>query len=171
MEGFCVRLRPYDPTTGQLRKLYKVVLADDKPLFRQGEWHEDIHPALAAYLRDHVKGHTGNGAPPAFDVCTKAESRQIIINEKMARLGRSVQAVENAEPVLPRTAGGGVSVDLNLPDQTHEFEVSPSPAADLMEEAKPKPKSKPKPKAKRKKAAPKKAPPKKKAPTRRSRKR
>jgi hypothetical protein len=141
MEKYCVRLKPYDKSKGQKRRDYAIVLAGETAKFIAGDWHRDIHPKLAVYLRDNVKGHWGRDAPPAFDVCTEAEAAAVIGVEKMEKLGRTIEHSAPVEPELPEFAGGTLAHDLNAGDPVHDLELSADPVTELVAEKKPKKKT------------------------------
>jgi hypothetical protein len=123
----CVRLKPYNPLAGNVRIDY---VAPWGTKYREGEWHDmpldtDEQRQAVEYLRAVRQHVTDPHSPPAFDVCTEVQARDIIEAEKRAKL---VEAVKDAEPmpVAPRSVSSKPSSSLNRADPVHEIEVRSS---------------------------------------------
>lgn len=87
-----VRLRPYDPSKGQVIRRYTyrgfmfVNCDGDKPVERWHEVDEAVTPGLARELAALRQGEKGVAANiPAFDVCTREEALALVRREHAER--------------------------------------------------------------------------------------
>ena len=142
-----VRLKPYDPSKGHLKKRFRVAAWRPKVVFEPGIWHT-VNEAAAAYLATK-RSHGGRDAPLAFDVVAdQAAARRIIGEEKLAAMGRTVEHGKPEAPTVPKLLGHSVADDLNF-EPTHDLELAESPVEALTTPRK-KPPAKPKKKPGRK---------------------
>ncbi len=139
-----VRLKPYDPSKGHLRKTWSVF--GWKQGFAEGDWHR-IPAPNAEYLRLTAKANNGRGAPCAFDICTVDEAKEVIRREKMERLGRTIDHGRPQEIHAPPDAGHTLADDFNAGEPEHDLELAPDPTA-LLKDPPAKPKAR-KPAARR----------------------
>lgn len=124
-----VRLKPFDPSKGHLKKRHSVAAWRPKVVFEPGIWHT-VNEDAAAYLAV-VRSHGGRDAPLAFDIVTdRAEARRIIGKEKLVAMGRTVDHGKPAAPTVPELLGHSVADDLNF-EPTHDLELAESPVEAL----------------------------------------
>lgn len=137
-----VRLKPYDPSKGNVKKQH-VVFGWDRMHFKAGDWHR-LPKAHADYLVENTPQHDGSDAQPAFEAYPESEARRVVTREKMERLGRTVDHTRPAEPEIPNAPEvGGLAYDFNAGDPEHDLELPMDPIELVAEEPKKKRRGRP----------------------------
>ena len=98
-EHMLVRLKPYDPTKGNLKKTHVVHPWKNK-LFLAGDWH-NLPKDRAEWLIASTFQHSGRDAPRAFEGYSEGDARAVQYREKMERLGRTIDSSKPSEPPVP----------------------------------------------------------------------
>lgn len=136
-----VRLKPYNPSAGCLRKTYTAPWGDT---YVAGIWYnlEDVHAAHCDYLRTVRQRNRDEGSLLAFDVVDEAGARALQRAEDAASVERV--ATPPSEDMAPRAPlskpGSKEDGALNQPPPSHELSEK-KPAKPRAKSSKPRAKS------------------------------
>lgn len=133
-----VRLKPYKPEAGQVKKTYNAPWGFT---YREGVWYVEPTPLAeerCAYLRTVHMNSCDEYSPLAFNICTREEAQQIKLYEESGELEKVRQASRPIAPPAPTTeAAPAMSEDLNLPAPRSELAAAAAAAAVAREDARP----------------------------------
>jgi len=107
METMLVRLKPHDPRRGYVLRRYTyrgIKFHDERGWYR-------VDKAVAEYLRGIRQVPHDEHSPPAFDVCSEAEAREIDEKDRVGSVPRSL-AKDDIKISVPRADGAVTTGDL-----------------------------------------------------------